>query len=163
MYIFLNTKKKKKNLSYESLGFSSGSLGKESASNARDPGSIPGLRRSPWEENDNPLHYSCLENSMDRDIWWATVHGVTKSQTKAHNTFIFHRILIVHFTILFHFLSLLLLFICSVTSSYLRPHGLQHASLPCPSPFPRICSNSCLLIQWCHPIISSSVFHLILY
>ena len=51
---------------------------------------------------------------------------------------------------------------CSVTvmSSSLRPHGLQHASLSClscPSPSPSICSNSCLLSQWCHPTISPSV------
>ena len=38
-----------------------------------------------------------------------------------------------------------------------RPHGLQHTRLPCPSPTPRACSNSCLLNWWCHPIISSSV------
>ena len=38
------------------------------------------------------------------------------------------------------------------------PHGLQHARLPCPSPTPRACSNSCPLSRWCHPIISSSVF-----
>ena len=37
------------------------------------------------------------------------------------------------------------------------PHGLQHARLPCPSPFPRACSNSCPLSRWCHPTISSSV------
>ena len=42
-------------------------------------------------------------------------------------------------------------------SDSLRPHGLQHARLPCPSPTPRACSNSCLLSQWCHPTISSSV------
>ena len=45
----------------------------------------------------------------------------------------------------------------SVISNSLRPHGLQHARLPCPSPFPRPCSNSCPLSQWCHPTISSSV------
>ena len=39
----------------------------------------------------------------------------------------------------------------------LRPHGLQHAGLPCPSPTPRACSNSCPSSQWCHPAISSSV------
>ena len=39
---------------------------------------IPGLERSPGEGNDNPLQYSCLENSMDRGVWRATVHGVTK-------------------------------------------------------------------------------------
>ena len=42
---------------------------------------IPGLGRSPGEENDNPLQYSCLENSMDRGAWGATVHGVTESDT----------------------------------------------------------------------------------
>ena len=51
---------------------------------------------------------------------------------------------------------LLLLFSCSVVSDSLRPHGLQHARLPCPSPTPRVCSNSCPLSQWCHPTISSS-------
>ena len=47
----------------------------------------------------------------------------------------------------------------SVTQSCLtlRPHGLQHARLPCPSPTPRTCSNSCPLSRWCHPTISSSV------
>ena len=39
----------------------------------------------------------------------------------------------------------------------LQPHGLQHTRLPCPSPSPRACSNSCPLSQWCHPTISSSV------
>ena len=48
-------------------------------------------------------------------------------------------------------------FSCSVMSDSLWPHGLQHARLPCPSPTPRACSNSCPLSQWCHPIISSSV------
>ena len=62
-------------------GFSGGSDGEESASNAGDQGSIPGLERSPGEGNGNLLQYSCLENSMDRGPWWATVHGVTKSGT----------------------------------------------------------------------------------
>ena len=51
----------------------------------------------------------------------------------------------------------LLLFSHSVMSDSLWPHGLQHARLPCPSPSPRIGSNSCPLSQWCHPTISSSV------
>ena len=61
------------------LSFPGGSDGKESACNAEDPGSIPGLGRSPGEENGSPFQYSCLENSMDRRTWRATVHGVTKS------------------------------------------------------------------------------------
>ena len=40
----------------------------------------PGLGKSPREGNGNPLQYSCLENAMDRGVWWATVHGVAKSQ-----------------------------------------------------------------------------------
>ena len=48
------------------LGFPGGPDSKESACNAGDPGSIPGLGRSPEEENSNPLQYFCLENPMDR-------------------------------------------------------------------------------------------------
>ena len=62
--------------------FPGGSDGKASAYNAGDPGSIPGSGRSSGEGNGNPLQYSCLENPMDRGAWWATVHGVTKSQTQ---------------------------------------------------------------------------------
>ena len=54
--------------------------GKESACNAGDVGSIPGSGRSPEVGNGNPLQYSCLENFIDRGAWWATVHGVAKSQ-----------------------------------------------------------------------------------
>ena len=50
-----------------------------------------------------------------------------------------------------------LLFSRSVASDSLRPHGLQHARLPCPLPSPRACSNSCQSSWWCHPTISSSV------
>ena len=47
----------------------------------RDGSSIPGLGRSPGEGNGNPLHYSCLENPMDRGAWWVTVHRVTEGLT----------------------------------------------------------------------------------
>ena len=60
---------------------SEGSASKESACNAGDLGSIPGSGRSPGGGHDNPLQHSCLENPMDREAWWATVHGVTKSDT----------------------------------------------------------------------------------
>ena len=60
------------------MGFPGGSDSRESACNAGDLGSIPGLGRSPGEGNGNPLQYSCLENSIDRGAWWATVHGVTE-------------------------------------------------------------------------------------
>ena len=64
------------------LGFPGGSESKESACNAGDPGSIPGLGRSPGGGHGNPLQDSCLENPMDRGAWQATVPGVAKSRTK---------------------------------------------------------------------------------
>ena len=51
----------------------------------------------------------------------------------------------------------MLFFSCSVISDSLWPHGLQHTRLPCPSPSPGACSNSCPLSWWCHPTISFSV------
>ena len=51
----------------------------------------------------------------------------------------------------------MLLFSCSVVSNSLWPYGLQHTRIPCPSLSPGVCSNSCPLVQWCHPTISSSV------
>ena len=64
-----------------------GSVVKNPTANAgdiRDAGSISGLGRCPGEGDGNPLQYSCLENSMDRGAWWATVHGVTKGHI--HNS-----------------------------------------------------------------------------
>ena len=61
------------------------SVGKESACDAGDEGgrgSVSGSGRSPAGENGNPLHYSCLENSMERGAWRVVVHGVTKSRTR---------------------------------------------------------------------------------
>ena len=62
------------------MGFPCGSAGKESACNAGDMGSIPGLGRSPGEGNGNPLQYSCLENSVDRGDWRATQSMGSQSQ-----------------------------------------------------------------------------------
>ena len=74
---------KKNNLMLPS--FPGGSDSKESACNGGDLGSIPGLGRSPGEENGYPFQYSYLEHCMDRRAWWATVHGVAKSQTQLSN------------------------------------------------------------------------------
>ena len=60
------------------MGSPGGSDGKESACNER-PRLIPGLGRSPGEGNAYPLQYSCLENFMDREAWWATIRGVPES------------------------------------------------------------------------------------
>ena len=56
--------------------------GKASASNAGDPGSIPWSGRSPGEGNGTPLPYSCLENPMNREAWYTTVHGISKSRMR---------------------------------------------------------------------------------
>ena len=61
------------------MSFPDGSVVKNSPVNAGDPGSVPGLGKSPGEGNGKPLQYSWVENSMDRGAWWATVHGVAKS------------------------------------------------------------------------------------
>ena len=66
-------------------GYLRGSDGKEPVHNAGDPGSIPGLGRAPGGGYGNPFQYSCLENSMDKGAWQATVHGVTKSRTRLSN------------------------------------------------------------------------------
>ena len=76
--------------------------------NAGDLGLISGPGRSPGEGNGNPLQYSCLENSMDRGAWWATVHGVTESQTRLsdkHFHFVFLLLNAVSPMILFLLLS----------------------------------------------------------
>ena len=66
----------------DSWGFPGGLDGRESACSAGGPSPIPGSGRSPGEENGNPLQCSCLENSVGRGAWWATVHGVAKRRTR---------------------------------------------------------------------------------
>ena len=71
------------------LGFLCGAVGKNPPAIAEDAGdmvSITGSGRSPGEGNGSPLQYSCLENSMDRGAWRATVHGVTKELGLAEHT-----------------------------------------------------------------------------
>ena len=69
------------------LGFPGSSAVKDSTCNAGDPSYNFGLGRFPEEGNGYPLQYSCLENSMDRGAWQATVHEVAKSQTMVGNTY----------------------------------------------------------------------------
>ena len=70
------------------LSFPDGSVGKEStyhAGGTEDMSSVPESGRSPGGGNDNPLHYSCLKNSMDGGVWWSRVHGIAKSDMTEHN------------------------------------------------------------------------------
>ena len=69
---------------YLAFSFPGGINGRQppaSAEDIRDLGSIPGLERSPGEGNGHPLQDSCLENPMDRGVWWTSVHRVAKSRT----------------------------------------------------------------------------------
>ena len=82
---------------------------------------------------------------MDREAWRAVIHGVTKSRTRLKRRSSSSSAL----------WGLLLLVISRVW--LFATHGLQHTRLPCPSPSPGVCSNSCPLSKWCHPTVSSSV------
>ena len=95
------------------------------------------------EGNGTPLQCSCLENPRGGGAWWAAVYGVTQSQTRLKW--------------LSSSSSQSVQFSRSVVSDSLRPHELQHARPPCPSPTPRVHSNSGPSSCWCHPAISSSV------
>ena len=73
------------------MSFLGGTTGKESACNAGDPGSTPGLGGSLGKGNGNPLQSSCLENSMNGGARWAAVYGVTQSRIRLSDfTFTFH-------------------------------------------------------------------------
>ena len=63
-------------------GLTRGLVVKNPPAKAGDMGSIPGWVRSPGGGNGNSLQYSCLENSMNKGVWWATDHGVSKSQIR---------------------------------------------------------------------------------
>ena len=78
----VNKNKIQKHLQLDSNSrvFRGGSDSKETACNAGDLGSIPGLGRSLGEVYSSPLHYLCLKNPMDKGVWQATVHQVTKSR-----------------------------------------------------------------------------------
>ena len=110
------------------ISFPGGSDGKESARNAGDLSSIPGSGRSPGERNGYAFQYSGLDNSMDRRAWQATVHGVTT----VHNW--------VTFTLTFHFIIKLLIFVTPWTVVHQAPLSMEFSrqeywsGLPFPSP-----------------------------
>ena len=107
---------------------------------------IPGSGRCPGVGNGTPLQYSCLGHPMNRR---EEPGGLQSMGLQSHR----------HdwATESTHALQLSDHFSRSVMAYSLRPHGLQHIRLPCPSPAPRTCSNSCPSSWWCHPTISSSV------
>ena len=119
-----------------------GSASKESVCSAGDLGSIPGLGRSPGEGKGYPTPVS----------WPGEFHGLYSPRGRKESDTTER--LSLHFNSRYAFSSVQSL---SCVGLFLRPHGLQHARLPCPSPTPGAYSNSCPSSQWCHPTISSSV------
>ena len=127
-------------------GLSRCCCGKESAcsaEDARDVALIPGSGKIPWRRKWQPtavfLTGKCYgQRSLVDCSPWITESDTTE-RTHTH-TPVFS-----------------VQFICSVVSNSLRPHGLQHARLPCSSSTPRAYLNSCPWSRWCHPTISSSV------
>ena len=111
-------------------------------------GFSPGLGVSPGVGNGNPLplQHSCLENPMDRGAWRAIVRGAAKGRTQLSTQ---------HKCIAMFLIGASVQFSHSVMPDSLQPHGLQHTRPPCPSPTPRVYSNSCPSSQWCHRNISS--------
>ena len=99
------------------IGFLGGSDGKESACNAGDLGSIPGLRRSPGEWNGNPLQYSCLENPMDGGAWWV-IQSMGSQRVSTTEQLHFH---------FFHFLKLRKIYSCT-KNMITEVFGFQKAS-----------------------------------
>ena len=107
----------------------------------------PWVRTIPWRRAWQPTPVFMLENPLDRGMWWATVYRVTQGQTWLKQLSMpatQGKFSSVQFSL-------------SVVPDSLRPHGLQLARLPSPSPTPGAHSNSCALSWWCHPAISSSV------
>ena len=96
--------------------FPSNSVGKESACNAEEPGSIPGTERSPGEGNGNPLHYSCLGNSMDRGHDGLQSMGF---QRVRHNCATNFHFLYIYKVFLFFFYSVRTCLSLSIISSFI--------------------------------------------
>ena len=93
------------------------------------------------EGNGNPLQCSCLENPRDWGAWWAAICRVAQSQTQLK------RLSSSSINICTHVRIISIQFSRSVVSNSLRPHELQHARPPCPSPTPGVYSDSCASSQ----------------
>ena len=130
-------------------GFLGGSDSEESACNAGGLGLIPGKGRSPGERKGNPLHYSWLEKSMDRGAWWATVHGVTKSQTWLsdwHTVSIYTNHFAVHLNLTQHCRSIIL---------QLKQRKKKKKTLSW-LPMSFLSSQSCAFLRISSPVIAGS-------
>ena len=107
----------------------------------------PGSGRCPGGGHGNPLQYSSLQNSMNREVWWAAVHQITKSWIQLKWLSTYTHTFVIH---IYFYLFIYLLFSREVVSDSLWPCGLQQARPPCPSTTPGACSNSYLLSWWCY-------------
>ena len=113
-------------------GFPGGSVVKNPPVHTGDADSISGLGGSPGEGNGNPLQYSCQENPMDRSVWWATVHRVTKSRTRLSDwppptrSFVTERVIIAAGTV--YLLSLNSYFTITIIIILPMPRGMQDLS-----------------------------------
>ena len=112
------------------------------------PGDLPDPGN--WTQMYYPLQYSCLQKSMDSGAWQATSMGSQRAEHVERLNWCFY-------LSLENCLSYSFAVVQSSVMSYSCDPWTQHARLPCPSLFPRVCSNSCPLSQWCHPAISSSI------
>ena len=126
-------------------------------------GSVPWSGGASGGGHGSPLQYSCLENPMDREAWKTIIHVVAKSWTQLKLLSMKYSppgFPVLHYLPEFaqiQSIESVSQFSRSVMSNPLQLHGLQHTRPPCPSPAPRVYSNSCPLSWWCDPIISSSV------
>ena len=108
----------------------------------------------PGEGNDNPLRYSCLENPMDRGAWWATVHGITKSQTRLSNTlFQYNR-----FPLQSYAFNSIVLNRGGIFHSPPRSPGPSEGVQPCGQVFSPLLWAPPVVLG--HPLAGSAVFHI---
>ena len=123
---------------------------------ARDCGFDPWVGKIPWSRKCNPLLYSCLENPMDRGAWWATVHGVAKSQTWLSMHHLLHLQTLWPVPMLIPSAELCCCCWSLAKSCLFVTPWTAALQFPSPPLCPGVCLDSCPLSRWCYPTISSS-------